>query len=68
MKKFCIDMFWDAAFNISWLYVSEEIVNEQFGYKNQKIWWKCFTKLVNKFDYNTDYKTVNKDNNLVKPI
>ena len=61
-----IDMFWDAAFNKSWLYVSDEIVNGQFGYKKSKDMMKVFyDKLVKEFDNKTDYKTVNKDNNIV---
>lgn len=62
-----VDIFWDAAFNKSWLYVSEEIVNEQFGYKNGKNMMSDFYDKLNKdYECNIDYKEVNKDHILVK--
>ena len=62
-----IDMFWDAAFNKSWLYVSEEIVNEQFGYKSGKNTMSHFyEKLKKEYEENVDYKIVDKDHNLIK--
>ena len=61
-----IDMFWDAAFNKSWLYVSEEMVNEQFGYKKSKdMMLDFYDKLQKEFEKDIDYKTVNKDHILV---
>ena len=62
-----IDMFWDAAFNKSWLYVSEEMVNEQFGYgKGKQMMSNFYRKLIDEFENDIDYKIVNKDHNLVK--
>jgi phage anti-repressor protein len=62
-----IDIFWDTAFNKSWLYVSEEMVSEQFGYKKAKDMMKDFyKKLENEYEVDIDYKIVDKNHILVK--
>lgn len=62
-----IDIFWDTTFNKSWLYVTDHMVNVQFGYENSKYMMSNFNKkLINEYENNVDYKQVDKDHELVK--
>lgn len=62
-----IDMFWDTAFNKSWIYASEEVVHKQFGYKKSKNMMSHFyEKLQKEYEADLDYKEVNKSHDLVR--
>ena len=58
-----IDLYWDVAFNDSWLYVSEELVIT-LGYTIVRDLFKRVLKPH--FEENHDYKNVNDDHVLVK--
>jgi hypothetical protein len=61
-----IDMFWDPVFNKSWLYASDEMVNEQFGYKKSESMMKDFhNKLSQEFKSGYNYQQVDKTHELV---
>jgi hypothetical protein len=74
-KKYCafddaelslMDMYWDIAFNKSWLYVSPDMVENMFGYKNCKNMMSNFgSKLKNNFSDCSDYKIIGADHELV---
>ena len=61
-----VDLFWDAAFNKSWIYVSDEIVINWMGYKKSK---NTITNFVNemkgKYKNDIDYKEVSSNHELV---
>jgi phage anti-repressor protein len=64
-----IDIFWESTFNQSWLYLSEEMVYEQLGYKQSKYMMNDFyKKLIAEFEDIADYQNVNKDHVLVKAL
>lgn len=75
-KKYCsftdeeldlLDIYWDPAFNKSWLYVSDEMVENMFGYKKSKDMMRTFaTKLKEDFEDSIDYQIVDKLHDLVK--
>ncbi len=61
-----IDLFWDVAFNSSWIYVTEDMVSEQFGYKkNTQMMSEFYKKLINHFEDKIDYLRVEKNHELV---
>lgn len=61
-----LDMFWDAAFNNSWLYLSSEIIHEHFGYSCTKSSAAEFYKRMEKaYTKGTQYKEVTKDDPVV---
>lgn len=58
---------WSIIENGEWVYASEEVVHEQFGYKNgDRMMPNFYRKLNCDFKNNSDYKEVNKDHDLVK--
>ncbi len=75
-KKFCnfteddekyINIFWDAAFNKSWIYLSDEMIIDQMGYKKSKdAIFNFVREMTNKYKVNIDYKEVDKNDDLVK--
>jgi hypothetical protein len=61
-----IDMFWDAAFNKSWLYLSDEIIINWMGYKKSKSSISDFVReMKSKYVREIDYKEVTKDFELI---
>jgi len=61
-----VKLFWQPAFNDSWIYITKEMVIEWFGYKENKDTMKNFYIKLNKdYEINVDYKEVNQDNELV---
>lgn len=61
-----MDMFWNPAFNGDWIYASDEIVRDYFGYKESKNMMTRFHKMLKQFDENLEYKEVTIDNELVQ--
>ncbi len=62
-----MDIFWDAAFNKSWLYASNEMVENMFGYKAGKNMMSDFgEKLKNEFEEDVDYQIVTKNNEIIQ--
>ena len=62
-----VDIFWDAAFNKSWLYLSDEIITEWIGYKkNISSVAKFHVMMKDKYVKDVDYKEVNKTHSLVE--
>jgi phage anti-repressor protein len=53
-----IDKFWDPIFNKTWIYLSKEIVCEDFGYVESKDTMKDFHNryLCKYFEFDIDYK------------
>lgn len=61
-----VDLFWDAAFNKSWIYLSDEIIIDWMGYKKSPDTVTNFMKeMKNRYKINEDYKEVDKNNLLV---
>ena len=58
-----IDRFWDCTFNKKWLYLSKEMIVENFGYANSiKTMDKFYDKqLYKNFQVNSDYKKISKE-------
>lgn len=62
-----IKMFWEPAFNKSWIYLSSEIIHEYFGYKKSDSSIKDFNrKMKETYKENIDYKEVNKNHEIVE--
>lgn len=62
-----VTIFWDAAFNKNWIYMTSEIIHDYFGYKKSDSSSKNFyVKLKNTYNINIDYQEVTKDHKLVK--
>lgn len=63
-----IDMFWEPAFNDSWILVTEELVSEHLGYKLAKDMMTNFIKqqLLKNYEVNVEYQEILKDHELVK--
>jgi hypothetical protein len=62
-----VDIFWDAAFNKSWIYLSDEIITDWAGYKkNTSSIAKFHTIMKNKYIIDVDYKEVTKTHPLVE--
>jgi hypothetical protein len=61
-----IDMFWEPAFNKSWIYISDEVVADQFGYKRGRSMMSHFyRKLGEDFEENIDYKFIAGDDKII---
>jgi phage anti-repressor protein len=58
-----IDKFWQNAFNDQWMYLSKEMVINDFGYIDKKYMMRDFYKrvLLSNFTVNEDYNEVNKE-------
>lgn len=62
-----LEMFWDSAFNQSWILLSSEIIHEHLGYKKTKSSCSDFYRKVKEvYRENIDYKEVDKNNDVVK--
>ncbi len=62
-----IDIFWDAAFNKSWLYLSDSVIIEWMGYKKSKDAITNFIKeMKSKYRNLLDYQEVDKQHNLIQ--
>ncbi|MGL5935630.1 MAG: GIY-YIG nuclease family protein [Cetobacterium sp.] len=62
-----VEIFWDVAYNKSWIYLSSEIIYEYLGYKKTSSSGRDFyTTMKSKFVENIDYQEVNKDHEIVK--
>jgi phage anti-repressor protein len=70
-KKYCyfdekeldmIDMFWEPTFNRGWIYVSDDIVRDDFGHKQRKdMMYNFVKKLKTNFEKDMDYQEVSPD-------
>jgi hypothetical protein len=61
-----IDLFWEAAFNGSWLYVSEFMVHEEFGYTKTISMMRDFSrKLYDAYKEGVDFKEVPRNHPVV---
>lgn len=62
-----VKLFWDPAFNNSWIYVTKQMVVEWLGYKENKATMGDFKKnLIKNYEENEDYKEVDKNDEIVK--
>lgn len=62
-----LDLFWEPAFNKSWMYVSEEMVSEHMGFKKTKDMMTNFYKqtMIPSLVKNVDYREVTGDDPIV---
>jgi phage anti-repressor protein len=61
-----VKLFWDPAFNDSWIYITKEMVVEWLGYSNAKDTMRHFyKKLIDNYENNVDFKEVDKNDVLV---
>lgn len=62
-----VKLFWEPAFNKSWIYVTKEMVVDWMGYKdNQSTLKDFYTKLRKEYEENIDYKEVDQNDEIVK--
>lgn len=62
-----VKLFWEPAFNKSWLYLSSEIIHDHLGYKESKQSSADFYKKMRTlYIENIDYKEVAKDHDIIK--
>ena len=62
-----LDIYWDSAFNQSWILLSSEIIHEHLGYKKTSSSMANFyIKMKEVYRDNIDYKEVDKNNDIVK--
>ena len=63
-----VKLFWDPAFNNSWIYLSKEMVVDWLGYKDAKSTMSDFyTKnLIKNYEKDIDYKEVDKTDEIIK--
>lgn len=62
-----VKLFWDPAFNNSWIYITKQMVVEWLGYKETKDTMSDFKKnLIKNYEENEDYKEVDKNDEIVK--
>jgi hypothetical protein len=62
-----IDLFWDTAFNKSWLYLSEDMARDHMGYRAGKnMMLRIYDKLHNEYENQADYKIVSLNHDLVQ--
>ena len=59
-----LTMFWEPAFNGSWIYLSPEMITKDMGYKHVPQFYKDV--LINNYIENVDYVDIKKDDELVK--
>lgn len=54
-----MDIYWDAAFNRNWIYVDEDMIENTFGYSQNRASMSDFSKkLKAEFKENFDYKII----------
>ena len=65
-----VKLFWEPAFNKSWIYLTKEMVVDWMGYKDNKNTMSHFYErnLLKNYEKNIDYKEVAQNNELVKNI
>jgi len=62
-----VDMFWEPAFNKSWLYVTKDMVHKQFGHEPGKNMMSHFyAKLAKNYEESVEYKQVGDDHLLAQ--
>lgn len=62
-----LKLFWDPAFNDSWIYLSSKLIHEYFGYKETKSSMSNFYKKMREcYIENINYIEVSKDHEVVK--
>ena len=64
-----IQMFWEPAFNGSWIYLNDEIILGQLTKDTSKDALQNFYRrvlLTEDYKENVDYKKINKDDELIK--
>ena len=64
-----IELFWEPAFNGSWIYLNDEIILSQLtNEKGKNSLYNFYTRVLLTEDYkeNVDYKQINKDDELIK--
>jgi hypothetical protein len=63
-----VKLFWEPAFNKSWIYLTKEMVVDWMGYKDGKDTMTHFYKqnLLKNYEENVDYKEVKKDDEIIK--
>lgn len=63
-----VKLFWEPAFNKSWIYLTKSMVVDWMGYADSKdTMYNFYTKnLVKNYEENVDYKQVDKDDEIVK--
>jgi phage anti-repressor protein/uncharacterized C2H2 Zn-finger protein len=62
-----VEIFWDAAYNKSWIYLSSELIHEYLGYKKTNSSVNDFYRIMkSQFTNEIDYKEVSKDHEIVK--
>lgn len=59
-----LTMFWESAFNCSWIYLSPEMITKDMGYKQISSFYKI--TLRPNYKENIDYIEIKKDDGLVK--
>jgi hypothetical protein len=61
-----VKLFWDPAFNNSWIYITKNMVIEWLGYKNSKDTMPDFYKILTKsYEKDIDYKEVKKEDEII---
>lgn len=61
-----VEIFWEPAFNDSWIYVSSELIHDFFGYaKTKSSASNFYKKLVDNFKATSEFMEVDKDHELV---
>lgn len=62
-----VKLFWEPAFNKSWIYVHKEMIIDWMGYSNGKNTLNDFyKKIIKEYEENIDYKEISKDDEIVK--
>lgn len=62
-----VTMFWDSAFNKSWIYLSNEVIHDQFGYTKTKSSLNDFyIRMKKAYKENIDYMEVTSEHNLIR--
>lgn len=62
-----VKLFWDPAFNGGWIYLSDEVIYDYFGYKKSESSSKNFYKTMkDNYIENTDYQEVSHNNEIIQ--
>lgn len=63
-----VKLFWEPAFNKSWIYLTKEMVVDWMGYKNSKDTMQHFytQNLIKNYEENMDYKEVKSNDEIVR--
>jgi phage anti-repressor protein len=62
-----VKLFWEPAFNKSWIYLSTEIIHDYFGYKKMEYSTRDFHKKMREnYKKDIDYIEVDKDHELIE--